>query len=79
MRLLIPIVSSLRKNLRLCLPYLCYDSAPGGAFLVPEHTPRAKRPANPLPILWSRQHGLCIKGQAETEGHADEATHLCHP
>lgn len=54
----------LKKNLHLCLTSLCYDSAPGGASLWPEKTPRAQRPVHPTKITLSGPNGLWLTGSA---------------
>ena len=50
------------------LPYspthLCYDSAPRAEPLLPEHTPRSKRPANSTKSILSWQERLCINAAA---------------
>jgi hypothetical protein len=74
---------------------LCSESAPGGAFLWPEHTPRATRPENPSTLRVSGPHGLCIHAEASAETRsyrqADRSHHtespgggmprvgICHP
>jgi hypothetical protein len=46
------------------LRYLCYDSAPRAEPLLPEHTPRSKRPANSTKSILSWQERLCINAAA---------------
>ena len=54
----------IRDDDRLCLAYLCYDSAPSGESLLPANTHRAKLPENPSDITVSGQNGLIIHGWA---------------
>jgi hypothetical protein len=52
-----PIVSYCKSTTCLCLAYLCYDSAPSGASLLPDKRQRATRPENPMNSTLSGQKG----------------------
>ena len=46
---------------------LCYDSAPGGASLFPEHMHRAQRPEHPTTFRVLGHKGLCLHAEAAAE------------
>jgi len=46
------------------LPHLCYDSVSRVELLLPEYTPRSKRPANSTHSIFSWHESLCINAAA---------------
>jgi len=61
-----PSIQLFKTTTCLYLAYLCYDSAPGGASLLPDKTHRVKLPENPTYITLSGQNDLLINGSAST-------------
>src|SRR5947209_7597693 len=67
-----PLVSSWRKNLRLCRTSLGYDQVQSDMPRLVEKRQRTKRPNNSTPIIFSGHQDLCVNGWAD-KGHRREA------